>query len=63
MWRGSMRYPHDCTNCKFLGYLDNYDVYYCAKPNTMVYRDGPDGEYTTIPLRGLVTPLEISNAY
>ena len=53
-----MRYPHDCDQCTFLGLLDNYDVYYCAKPNTMIYRDGPDGEYTTIPLRGLVTPLE-----
>lgn len=52
-----MRYPHDCDQCHYLGLLDNYDVYYCAKPNIMIYRHGPDDKYTTIPLRGLVTPL------
>ena len=51
------RYQHDCTICRFVGYLDRYDVYYCSKENTMIYRNGPDGEYTTIPLRGLVTPI------
>ena len=52
-----MRYPHECGDCTFLSPLDKYDVYYCSRENTMIYRDGPDGEYTTIPLRGLVTPL------
>lgn len=52
-----MRYQHDCGKCTFLSPLDQYDVYYCSNENTMIYRYGIDGDYTTIPLRGLVNPI------
>ena len=52
-----MRYTHECDECTFLSPLDKYDVYYCSRENTMIYRHGEEGDYTTIPLRGLVTAI------
>jgi hypothetical protein len=45
-----MRYPHDCSDCDFLGLLDNYDVYYCHRENTMIYRHGAEENYTTMSM-------------
>lgn len=38
------RYTHYCNNCKFLGHLENFDIYICNA--TILYRYGYyDGEY------------------
>lgn len=42
---GEPFYPHDCTQCVFLGRYDGYDVYVCPQHGspTIVARYGDDG--------------------
>jgi hypothetical protein len=41
------RYEHDCDQCKPLGVLDEFDLYFCQQLGvpTVIARFGPDGEY------------------
>jgi len=52
-----MRYLHECDDCEFLGVIDVYDVHYCHRENTMIYRHGVEDRYTTISLRGRVVSV------
>ena len=49
------RYTHDCDQCRFLGQIDQYDLYFCerADEGSAIARYGNDGpEYAS---RGFMT--------
>jgi hypothetical protein len=38
------RFKHDCLNCKFLGFYQNHDLYYCNNVvPTVIARYGDNG--------------------
>ena len=45
-------YPHDCTNCRYVGTVAGYDIYFCdpcdGRSDTTIARYGVEGpEYAS----------------
>lgn len=56
-------HTHDCDACKYLGTVDDYDLYWCPQRGlgipTLVARYGSDGpDYTTWNVKLLGEPMK-----